>query len=216
MFQGGCRGSFISNALVPSSRLLLWARSILSLKKTSTCPTLSGWQRTIVLRKPKKVGHTDWHLAGGAGGGTAQIHISGRLPSSSLCRPPRCTTLSGHVICLLMKVWGAVERTWALESDTSGPSLTCLGTLHRSYLPSEQSTLHSNVSSHLTLTIALRCRCRFIDEKTEVGSGTGILPEVSQQGSDKEGIQARLGRGQNERIRTVSSTVSPDTFLCHG
>lgn len=106
-FQGGCRGSFIANALIPSSRLLLWARSILSLKKTSTCPTLSGWQRMIVLRKPKKVGHTDWHLAEGAGRGTAQIHISGRLPSSSLCRPPRCTTLSGHVMCLLMKVWEA-------------------------------------------------------------------------------------------------------------
>lgn len=111
----GAAGPFITNALVPSSRLLLWARSILSLKKTSTCPTLSGWQRMIVLRKPKKVGDTDWHLVEGAREGTSQIHISGRLPSPSLC-----TTLSGHVMCLLMKDWGAVERTWAVESDTSG------------------------------------------------------------------------------------------------
>lgn len=95
-----------------------------------------------------------------------------------------------------------------------GPSLTCLRTLHRSYVPSEQSTLHSNVSSHLILT-KLYDVGAVIDEKTGVGSGTGILPEVTQQGSDKEGIQARLGRGQNERVRTVSSTVSPDTFLCH-
>lgn len=33
----------------------------------------------IVLRKPRKVGHVDWHFAKGAGEGTAKTHISSPL-----------------------------------------------------------------------------------------------------------------------------------------
>lgn len=74
----------------------------------------------IVLRKPKKVGHTDWRLAEGAGDSTAKTHISGRLLSPSHHRSEDGRLRPGNVMCFLVKDWGAVERTWALELDTPG------------------------------------------------------------------------------------------------
>ena len=47
---------------------------------TSTCPMLSGSQRMIVLRKPRKVGPTAWHRAEGAGESNGHAH--GREPPS--------------------------------------------------------------------------------------------------------------------------------------
>lgn len=64
----GCGGRFIKNASTPPSRPLLWVRSTLSSRMTSTCPMRSGWRRMTALRKRRKVGHTGWTVWKGGGG----------------------------------------------------------------------------------------------------------------------------------------------------
>lgn len=58
------------------------------------------------MRKPRKVGHIDWHLAQGAEESTAKTHASGRLPSPPAVGPKIDNFLGG------CDVLGA-ERPWS-------------------------------------------------------------------------------------------------------